>query len=502
MSAARILLDQVLDAGSWRSWDEPVPELAATESYRARLDSTREATGLDEAVVTGSGSIAGHPVAVVASEFGFLAGSVGVGASRRIVEAIHRATRERLPLLASPASGGTRLQEGTLAFVQMVRIAGALAAHRAAGLPYLVYLRNPTTGGVLASWGSLGHVTAAEPGALVGLLGPRVQAALYGEALPPDVQTAENLYIHGLVDAVVPPEDLRDVAARALAVLTAPALRAPAPAGGGLIGTINLEDEFAPGPVSGSAWDSVQRSRRPERPGVRALLKIAASDVTPLSGTGAGERDDALILALARFGTAPCVVLGQDRRGQAADDLGPAGLREALRGIRLAGDLGLPLVTIVDTPGAVPSRSSEEGGLAGSIARCLAELVSLRSPTCCLLLGEGGGGTALALLPADRVLCAEHGWLAPLAPEAMADILHRSIDRAPEVAAQQGIGSAALLAQGIVDRVIPERADAADEPEAFMRRLGRVLETELRALLDEPAEARLAARAARYGAVE
>ena len=95
------------------------------------------------------------------------------------------------------------MQEGTPAFVQMVRISQAVAAHKAAGLPYLVYLRHPTTGGVMASWGSLGHVTVAEPGALVGFLGPRVYEALYGKPFPEGVQTAENLYAHGIIDAVV-----------------------------------------------------------------------------------------------------------------------------------------------------------------------------------------------------------------------------------------------------------------------------------------------------------
>jgi len=99
------------------------------------------------------------------------------------------------------------MQEGTVAFMQMVMIATAVQRHREAGLPYLVYLRNPTTGGVFASWGSLGQVTAAEPGALVGFLGPRVYEALYGKEFPEGVQTAENLFDHGLLDAVVAPED-------------------------------------------------------------------------------------------------------------------------------------------------------------------------------------------------------------------------------------------------------------------------------------------------------
>ncbi|WP_229758949.1 acetyl-CoA carboxylase carboxyltransferase subunit beta [Peterkaempfera bronchialis] len=218
---SRRFIDALADAGSWRSWDEPVTWLPADPDYRADLLRARERTGLDESVVTGECAVHGRRTALVACEFGFLAGSIGVAAGERLVRAVERATRERLPLLASPASGGTRMQEGTVAFLQMVKAAGAIADHKAAGLPYLVYLRHPTTGGVLASWGSLGHLTAAEPGALIGFLGPRVYEALNGEPFPPGVQTAENLLAHGLVDAVLEPERLAGVVARALRVLDA-----------------------------------------------------------------------------------------------------------------------------------------------------------------------------------------------------------------------------------------------------------------------------------------
>ena len=117
-------------------------------------------------------------------------------------------------------------------------------------------------------------------------------------------------------------------------------------------------------------WDCVTRSRRPDRPGVRRLLRYAASDVVPLNGTGQGERDPGLLIALARFGEAPCVFLGQDRRGQTTDHpMGPEALREARRGMRLASELGLPLVTVIDTQGAALSADAENGGLAGEIAR-------------------------------------------------------------------------------------------------------------------------------------
>jgi acetyl-CoA carboxylase carboxyl transferase subunit beta len=495
------LIEAVLDPGSWTRWDEPLPaETGLDPAYAEALAAARERTGLDEAVVTGEGRIRGRRVALAACEFGFLAGSIGVRAADRLVAAVERATDERLPLLASPTSGGTRMQEGTTAFLQMVKITAAIGRHKAAGNPYLVYLRDPTTGGVLASWGSLGHVTVAEPGALIGFLGPRVYTALYGGEFPAGVQTAENLLAHGIVDAVLPPEAIPEILDRALAVLSAPREGSPDttpldPADDAYGEAYGDEAEVDDVP----AWESVRRSRRPERPGVRQLLRSAARDVVPMRGTGAGEIDAGLILALARFGAAPCVVLGQDRQNQAGGTpLGPAGLREARRGMKLADELKLPLVTVIDTAGAALSREAEEGGLAGEIARCLQDLVLLDAPTVCLLLGEGAGGGALALLPADRVVCAQHAWLSPLPPEGASAIIHRTTDRAAEMAEAQGVRSLDLLRAGIVDRVVAERPDAADEPAAYLARVARVLEAELAGLLRRDPRTRLAARLSRY----
>ena len=224
---ARALLDAVLDDGSFRSWDSPPLEVAAGDEYRRELAAASAKTGLDESVLTGEGTVFARRVAIVACEFDYLAGSIGVAAAERITAAVARATAEGLPLLASPSSGGTRMQEGTVAFLQMVKIAAAVELHKQAHLPYLVYLRHPTTGGVFASWGSLGHVTAAEPGALVGFLGPRVYEHLYGEPFPPGIQTAENLQRHGVIDGVVPLEALRSTLDRTLKVVADPPGRPP-----------------------------------------------------------------------------------------------------------------------------------------------------------------------------------------------------------------------------------------------------------------------------------
>ncbi|MCB9438667.1 MAG: acetyl-CoA carboxyl transferase [Mycolicibacterium sp.] len=479
--SAEELLDAVLDPGSFVSWDEPPVQVPVDEQYAAELAAAREATGLDESVRTGAGTVFGRPVAAIACEFDFLAGSIGVAAAERVTTAVQRATAERLPLLASPASGGTRMQEGTVAFLQMVKITAAVTRHKAAHLPYLVYLRHPTTGGVFASWGSLGHITVAEPGALIGFLGPRVYEQLYGHPFPPGVQTAENLQRHGVVDAVLPPAALRGALDRALAVIEdapgTPPVAEPA--------------EAQPAPP---AWDSVLASRRADRPGVDQLLRTADGFVL-LSGTGRGE-SGTTVLALARFAGQPVVLLGQRR--VAGGLTGPAALREARRGMALAEGLALPLVLVIDTAGPALSKEAEEGGLAGEIARCLADLVTLDVPTVSVLMGQGSGGPALAMVPADRVLAARHGWLAPLPPEGASAIVFRDTAHAPELAAAQGIRSADLLRNGIVDVVVGEYPDAADEPEEFLRRLGDAIATELAGLRTVDPADRMAARFQRY----
>ncbi|MDT0203448.1 carboxyl transferase domain-containing protein [Nocardioides sp. AE5] len=484
---SRQLIDLVLDDDSWTSWDTAPARVGVDDEYAAQLARAAAKSGVDESVITGEGRIRGRRVGILLGEFGFLAGSIGRDAADRLVAGIERATAEQIPLLAAPISGGTRMQEGTPAFVQMVRISAAVAQHKAVGLPYLVYLRHPTTGGVMASWGSLGHVTVAEPNALTGFLGPRVYEALYGKPFPEGVQTSENLYEHGIIDAVVPPEEIADIVDRALAILLAPRT--------GIAAVAPPADDEIP---DVDTWDAVTRSRRPDRPGVRRLLKYAASDVVPLNGTGQGEADPGLLIALARFGDAPCVFLGQDRRGQTTDHpMGPEALREARRGMRLASELGLPLVTVIDTQGAALSVEAEEGGLAGEIARCLADLVTLDAPTLCLMLGEGNGGGALAFLPADRVIAAQHAWLSPLPPEGASAIVHRDLDHAPEMARAQQVRALDLHARGIVDRIVAERPDAADEPGEFCRRVGAVLEFELAELLSNGAGP-VAKRSARY----
>jgi acetyl-CoA carboxylase carboxyl transferase subunit beta len=492
-AADRIAL--VADEGSFEPWDEDLVssdplDFTDSKPYAERLTAAREATGSSEAVQTGRATTGGQPIVVVASEFGFLGGSIGTATGARIARAFERALSERLPLVALPASGGTRMQEGSLALMAMAKLAAAAQRLRSAGLPYIVYMTHPTTGGVTASWASLATVTFAQPGALVGFGGPRVVELMTGQPLPPGVQTAENLFAHGLVDDVVAPDDVRERVQRVLAV-TAGARRTDGD-------VAPPQDSAAAGDMD--AWASLQLARRPERPTARDLLDRCAADVTELRGDGGGTDDDACLAALARVRGMAVMVIGQSReRGvEARASMSPAGYRKASRALAIADELELPLLTLIDTPGAEMSVAAEEGGLSRAIAHVLADMSTVRSPTVAVLLGEGGSGGALALLTADRVLCAEHASLSAIAPEGASAILYGTTDRAPELAATQAIASAELLRFGIVDAIVEERPSAERESEAFLDRLADAVLRELLALAAEDPRERREARERRY----
>ncbi len=491
----------VIDGGSLEPWDLDVVSddplgFTDVKPYRERLEEATARTGLGESVLTGRATLDGRPLVVVASEFGFLGGSIGIATGERIARAFERALAERLPLVALPASGGSRMQEGTLAVVQMAKLAAAARRLRDGGLPYVVVLGHPTTGGVLASWGSLGTVTAALRGALLGFAGPRVVELLRGAPLAPGVQTAETLLANGLIDGALSPGEVRAWVARVLAVA------APSAELGS--GAMSLRGSMPPpeghssrSPAAHDAWASLAYARDRRRPGAAAVLRALAADVTELRGRG--PDDPACLIALARVAGHPAVVVAQRRGADGAPQaVGPAGYRTARRAMALAAELRLPLVTIVDTPGAELSEEAEHGGVAAEIAGCLADLSALPVPTLALLLGEGGSGGALALLAVDRVVCAEHASLGVIAPEGASAILYRDLHHAAELAAAQGGASWQLLEEGIADVVVPEPRPAHEEPDAFLARVGAVLERELGALLARPSAERLAARRARW----
>lgn len=399
----------------------------------------------EESVVTGR-TTAGY--ALIQGRFEVMGGSMGAVHGERVVRAYRRAAEERLPVVVVTSSGGARMQEGMVSLVQMARTAAAAQAHAAAGLLQVAVHRSPTTGGVFASYSSLADVRAVEPGALIGFAGPRVVELTTGERLPSHSHTGESAYAAGLVDAVV----ARDAqAAWVEAALGQRDVRWQHP---GWVG--HPTQETAEGP-----WGEVLRARAPHRPPADAWAARLCESWVPLHSS-----DPCVRAGLARFEGRRLVVVATARTRP-----GPAGYRLAQRAFALAGRLGLPVLTLVDTPGADPSAVSEAAGIAGEIARTFAAMAAIPTPTVSVCTGEGGSGGALALASADRLLLLEHAVFTVIAPEGAAAILDRTPDTAPQRAADLKLTSADLLQLGVVDEVI------RDDDAALRKAIARSLDT-------------------------
>lgn len=230
---ARQRLASLLDEG-WSEFDRGLEstdplEFRDNKPYKQRLEAGRAATGLRDAALSAVGRIEGIEAAIVAMEYGFIGGSMGVVVGEIITRAAERALERRLPLVIVCCSGGARMMEGALSLMQMAKISAALARLDRARLPYVAVLTDPTTGGVTASFAMLADLHVAEPRALIGFAGPRVIEQTIRQKLPPGFQRSEFLLEHGMLDMIVDRRKLRGAVARALRFMTA---SAPAPPAG------------------------------------------------------------------------------------------------------------------------------------------------------------------------------------------------------------------------------------------------------------------------------
>ncbi|WP_140402063.1 acetyl-CoA carboxylase, carboxyltransferase subunit beta, partial [Flavonifractor sp. An306] len=205
-------LSLVLDRGTFRELDGSLTsnDPLSFPGYAAKLDTARRRTGMSEAVVTATGRMGGQKVAVGALDSRFFMGSMSAALGEKVTRLVEYAEKNKLPLILFSASGGARMQEGILSLMQMAKTSAALERFSQKGGMYISVLTHPTTGGVTASFASLGDIMLAEPGALIGFAGPRVIEQTIGEKLPEGFQSAEYLLEHGFLDAIVPRAQLRD----------------------------------------------------------------------------------------------------------------------------------------------------------------------------------------------------------------------------------------------------------------------------------------------------
>ncbi len=482
--------------------------------YKARLAYAQEETGLDDAIIAGRCCIGGVETVIALLEFRFMGGSMGSVMGEQISSAFEFATRHHLPVVIFANSGGARMQEGILSLVQMAKTSAAIQRFHRAGLFYLSILCSPTTGGVYASFASLGDIIVAEPGALIGFAGPRVVEQATGQKLPPGTHSAEFLLKHGQLDTIVTRQELPRFVADLLQLTTSSATNRN---GHHSPGERNLPQ--AEETSEYSAWEKVHIARHADRPTTLDYIHHFSPRFMELHGDRYYGDDPAIVAGLGEIEGHKVVFVGQERRRAPGDAPAvissdaavkkhtiekqarprPEGYRKALRMMELAARLGFPLVTLVDTAGADPGMESEQRGLASAIAHCLAAMSSLAVPIVTVLIGEGGSGGALALAVADKVLMLQHAVYELIAPEGAAAILYRDAGRAEQVASQLRLTAPDCLQLGVVDDIVPEPAGGAHtDPQASKQALQLYMVQALTELEKMPMHKLLARRYQRF----
>jgi acetyl-CoA carboxylase carboxyl transferase subunit beta len=438
-----------------------------SKPYPQRLARAREQTGLNEAIVCVRGTINDRRVIAAVMDFRFLGGSLGTGVGERITVAAETAIAERTPFLLVTASGGARMQEGALSLMQMVKTSQVMAMLDEAGILTVAVVTDPTYGGVAASFATLPDVILAEPGARVGFAGPRVIEQTTGRKLPAGFQTAEFLLEKGLVDGVVPRPALRRTIARLLSVhetKTRPHQVDEVP--------VRVIRDPAQLPER-DGIEAVKLARHADRPTAEEYATFMLEEFLELHGDRLSSDCPAIVGGIGLLHGRPVVFVGhqkgRDTRERVQRNFGmasPGGYRKAGRLMRLAAKLGLPIVTLIDTPGADPGIAAEERGQAWAIAENLRLMSGLPVPVVAVVTGEGGSGGALALGVGNRVFALSNAVYSVISPEGCAAILWKD----PDVSREEAVRRAAdalrlhareLLAYGIVDGVIAEPPDGA-----------------------------------------
>ena len=460
-------LSQLLDEGSFDELSQDIASVDVlgfvdSKPYPARLADAKKKTGNNEAAVFGRGTVSGHPLVVAAMDFQFMGGSMGGGVGEIITQAAELSLQTRTPLLLIAASGGARMQEGCVSLMQLAKTSQAVAKLHEAGVLCICLNTDPTYGGVTASFAMLGDILMAEPNSMVGFAGPGVIEQTIRQKLPPGFQTAEFLMDHGMLDLVEPRENMRNTLRKLLALHTQPdSPKLPAGEGAPPITDPAQLRERDP-------WEAVVLARHIDRPTTLEYIGFIFDDFVELHGDRLHAENAAIVGGVALLGDMPVVIIGHQKGHTTADMVArnfgmpdPEGYRKALRLMNHAAKFKMPLITVIDTPGAYPGLGAEERGQAVAIARCIMEMSRLPIPAIAVVTGEGGSGGALALGVGDRVLMLENSYYSVISPEGCSTILWNDATAAPKAAQALKVTPPDLLRLGIMDAIVPEPEEGA-----------------------------------------
>jgi len=482
--SARTRIEQMVDPGSFIEINQSVISLdpikfSSRDSYKDDLSDNQNRTGLTEAAVTGKCSINGLPLMLIILDFGFMGGSMGNVVGEKISLAFEQATKLDLPVISVITSGGTRIQEGMISLMQMSKTALSANIHNKKGLPFITILANPSTGQAYGSFANLADVIIAEPGAMLGFSPLGIIQQHSTTKVSPDSHTSESHLKHGLLDAIIDRNKLREISGILLDLL-GPNYQ---------ITKTNSTRERNFSHSSTQAWSSVQIARHKNRPTSKDYISKLFMSFVELHGDRIQEDDNSIITGFGRMdGQTVAVIAQESGRGKQSKThfdgrTSPAGFRKAQRLMKLAAKFNTPLVTLVDTPGPRLSTQAEENGLGNIIASTIKLISEIEVPTLSIIIGEGGSAAALALSVTDRVMMLEHAIYTALSPEEAAEILFQDAQKAKDVAESLKLTSKDCKNLGIADIIIPEpRKGAHTDHNEAAREVRRFILEELTSL--------------------
>jgi len=459
--------------------------------YDKKVKSLQTKTHLDEAVKVGTGTIDGQKVVIGICDTRFLMGSMGSVVGEKITRVFESATKEKLPVILFCCSGGARMQEGIVSLMQMAKTAAAVKRHSDAGLLYVSVLTDPTTGGVTASFATLGDVILAEPDALIGFAGPRVIQQTIGQKLPEGFQRSEFLVEHGIIDGIVERKDLRQTLSQIIKTHVANVgyanfvnqitdIKDTDDLEGQQENIFQNENEKTP-------WEKVQIARSANRPTSLDYINGIFTDFVEMHGDRSFRDDGAIVGGIAMLDNQPVTVIGIQKGKTTKENIirnfgmpSPEGYRKALRLMKQAEKFNRPIICFVDTPGAFCGIEAEERGQGTAIAMNLLEMSGIRVPILSLVIGEGGSGGALALAAGNQVWMMENATYSILSPEGFASILWKDSKKAKEASEVMKITAKDLEELKIIDKIIEEEVPACEET---LPEINRIIKGEMKAFL-------------------
>jgi acetyl-CoA carboxylase carboxyl transferase beta subunit/acetyl-CoA carboxylase carboxyl transferase alpha subunit len=454
-------LDFTIDERSLKEFDCNMTSLnpIGFPAYEEKIAKLQQQTGLKEAVITGECTIGGERTVVGIMDSNFMMASMGSVVGEKITRAFEYATANSLPIILFTASGGARMQEGIVSLMQMAKTSGAAARHSDSGNLYITVLTDPTTGGVTASFASLGDIIIAEPKVLVGFAGRRVIEDTIKQRLPDEFQSAEFMLEHGFVDMIVTRREMREVlskllkSAKGTLSTAAPEIK--------VCKDVNSIDRLQTSNIS--AWEHIEIIKNKNRPTLKDYIPMIFDEYFEMHGDRLFADDCAITGGIAIFKGQPVTIVGMVK-GRNLDENkksnfampNPEGYRKALRLMKQAEKFNRPVICFVDTPGASCSIEAEERGQGEAIAKNIFEMMRLQTPIITIILGEAGSGGALALAVCDELAMLENSTYSVISPRGFASILWKDGTREKEAAELLKMTANDLVDLYVADHIIPE----------------------------------------------